>query len=219
MFFLFLNNLTMYRKATVSLFLFFLLIFPTHLFAQNTHEVNLRISDTSIVGKNYPYATKVNLEINITDFQRPIFLYYFHNPVFSNMKIGLSYILEDENHKIVAWHSDWFSLLYNKPENKPKCMSTGFFINSKNKIIKKNVHGRKSNDYELAKFEINNPKQNVELYLMLGIFHKDLPKGEYYLYLVYSFNPTSMYMLKDIVSDTRNFKGNAISNKVKLIIE
>ncbi|MCL2291135.1 MAG: hypothetical protein FWC34_10640 [Bacteroidetes bacterium] len=133
--------------------------------------------------------------------------------------LGLFYVLEDENHQIVVWYPDWYSLLYKDPKNEPKCMSTGFFVNSKQKIIRRRVPDRKSNDYDLAKYEISKQIQKDAVYLMLGIYHKDLPKGEYYLYLYYSFEPSKRYALKDIVNDSRTFKGYFVSNKVKLIIE
>ena len=74
--------------------------------------------------------------------------------------------------------------------------------------------------YDLAQYEIANKKQRVTIYPLLGSFHHYLPKGEYYLYFVYAFNPKPRFILKDIpIIDHRIFKGNFISNKVKLIVE
>jgi len=209
----------MTKKTIRNLLLILILFFFSDAVAQNTHEVNIIIKDTLIKGRDYPYATKVNIEINVINFQNTVFLYYFHNPVSSLGGYGLSYILEDKNHNRIQIRPDFYSILYKDPTSEPKCMSTGFYVNSKQKIIRKNVPGRKSNDYDLAKYEVISSKQNDAVYLMLSWYHKDLPKGEYYLYLTYSFNPKPQYQLKYIVNDSRTFKGNIVSNKVKLIVE
>ena len=59
------------KKTTILLFLFI----PVIIYCQNTHEINFRITDTVIIKKNYPYATKVNVEINVRNFQDTFFLY------------------------------------------------------------------------------------------------------------------------------------------------
>jgi len=208
----------MHKKNISSLFLIFLFFVATTAIAQNTHEINFRIVDSVIIKKNYPYATKVNLEISVQDFQNKIFLYQFDKCVSSCGR--LTYFVKDEDQQEVAMYQDWYSLLYKDPKNEPKCQSTGFFVNSRQKIIRKQIPHRKQNNYDFAKYEINAKQQKITLYLLLSIFHKDLPKGKYYLYLVYySDGPGSASVFQDINNDNRTFKGSVVSNKVKLIVE
>ena len=207
------------KKATILLFL----LIPVIIFCQNTHNINFKIIDSVVVKKRYPYATKVNLEVSVSDFQNVVFLYHFYNPVNSfrskTAQLSLEYIIEDKNHEIIKPKSDTFSILYPYSVEDKRNALIGIFVNSKQKILSKKLNPQQKDEYNLAKQEINNPQQEVALYLLLSVYHSDLSKGEYYLYLTYSFNPGWQYVLKDITNDPRTFKGSVISNKVKLIVE
>ena len=202
-----------------------------------------------IVKRDYPYATKINLEITTLDFQNTIFLYLFPNCIGSTDRlgyndlsddkkekyaplidkgmitldffepIGFQYVLEDKNHQIVKIYSGFFNLLYPySPEDK-RNKDIGTFVDSKQKIIRKKLKPKKRLEYNFAKYEVNNSRQNISIYLLLSIYHKDLPKGEYWLYLTYSYNPAPNCYYQEIANDSRTFKGKIVSNKVKLIVK
>jgi len=134
--------------------------------------------------------------------------------------MGIAYIVEDKNHEIIKCQSDAFSILYPYPSPEDKRnQSIGIFVNSKQKIISKKLSPKQKKEYNLAKLEVNSPQQEIALYLLLSAYHSDLPKGDYYLYLTYSFKPGWQYVYKEIVNDMRTFKGSIVSNKVKLIVE
>jgi len=209
-------------------FLLIFLLLPAIIYSQNSYEFFFRITDSVIVKKDYPYATKINLEISVPDFQYAFFIYDFPKCVashewsaqrkefFDSQGVNsiapriLQYVIIDENNEIIEYSSDYFSLLckYLPIDTRFERMST--FVNSKQKILRKKLKLKKRFENNLAKYEINNQKQNVTLYLLLSVYHHDLPKGEYWLYLTYrsgqSFYSTSV-------------QNNVVSNKVKLIVE
>ena len=208
------------------------------MYCQNTHDIIFRITDSVVIKKSYPYATKINLEISVSDWQDMFFLYYFHKcvasyewsvqskEVFISQVVTtivpqfLQYIIVDDNHQIVDIYPGFFDLLYIKrSKGHRKCYGIGTFVNSKQKIIRRKLKPKERLEYDFAKFEVNSSKQNVSRYLLLSIFHYDLPKGEYWLYLTYSFNPGWQYFYQEIANDSRTFKGSVVSNKVKLIVE
>jgi len=228
-----------------------LLATPAIMYCQNTHEISFRITDSVIVKKDYPYATKINLEISVPDFQNTFYLYSFPNYIdatdrlgYDNLSedikelyapmlekgmislnffesMGSNYVLEGENGKIIKIYFDFFNLLCREmPKGRRiPCDGIGTFINSKQKIIRKKINPKERLEYNFAKYEVNNSRQNISIYLLLSIYHKDLPKGVYWLYLTYSYNPAPNCYYQDIVNDSRTFKGKIVSNKVKLIVE
>ena len=220
------------KKTTILLCLFL----PAIIYCQNTHEINFRITDTVIIKKNYPYATKVNLEVSVPDFQEPFSLYYFYKCVRSNALSKqtilsnplelfyesemLQYVIEDKNQEIIEQQSGIPSRnLYSHTFGGYIRIRIGTFVNSKNIIIKKKLKPKQQLEYGLAKYEIKKTIQNVALYLLLSEYHSDLPKGEYYLYLTYYLTPYSAYIPKEIATNNKIFKGYIVSNKVKLIVE
>ena len=40
---------------------------PIILYCQNTHDISFRITDSVVIKKNYPYATKINLKISVPE--------------------------------------------------------------------------------------------------------------------------------------------------------
>ena len=226
----------------MKLIIIVLLFIPIIIFGQNSHEVYLTITDTVIIKNNYPYATKVNLEINAPDLQDTYILYSFRKCVGSmdfyerndNMKAfmrnmgisipstiifpGLTYIVEDEKQQKINTYP-YFSLLYKYPITDPRNENIGIFVNSNQKIIRKKLNDKKINDYNLARYKITRQNTSTTLYLLLSVYHNDLPKGEYYLYLGYSFNPSPQYVLQGVANDNKTFRGTVVSNKVKLIVK
>ena len=237
-----------------TLLLIIALFFSIYGFAQNSllffvkdkpHEIKLTIIDTVIVKRDYPFATKINAQINVPDLHDTMFMYNFYRCVGSSdffyynkdyyeklyldeessgmsispgHSVGLKYVLEDENHEIMNTYSDYFSLLYKYPDDDARNDITGIFVNSRQKIIRKKLNWKKEDDYVLAKYEINCQSQIVTLNLLLSVYHNNLPQGEYYLYLFYSFNPGPKYYRKDLEND-RTFNGTIVSNKIKLIVK
>ncbi|MDR2972275.1 MAG: hypothetical protein LBU83_10155 [Bacteroidales bacterium] len=203
-----------------KIFLFLFLLVPAIIYCQNTHEIHFKITDSVVVKKEYPYATKINLEINVPNFQDTFFLYYFYKHISSficSYQTDIAYIIENKNSEIIKRQNN-VSLYPYSGEDKRNAR-IGIFINSKQQIIRKKLSWKKKKEYNFAKYEINSSKQSVVLYLLLSVFHRDLPKGEYYLYLYYSFQPEPQYIYKEIVNDSRTFKGSIVSNKIKLIVE
>ena len=115
---------------------------------------------------------------------------------------------------------------YERPKDEIKSMNSRRFVTSKQKIKYRLLNDTERADYNRAKYEINNKKQNLTLYPLFGSFHYYLPKGEYYLYFVYSFNtnvnlapPTYGIWDSNKPSDSKIFRGSFVSNKVKLIVK
>jgi len=65
-----------------------LLFTSATVYSQQTHEINFRIIDSVVIKKEYPYATKINLEINVSDFQNTVFLYWFPSCVDATDRLG-----------------------------------------------------------------------------------------------------------------------------------
>jgi len=207
-------------------------------FELSDFEVNLLITDTVIVVKKSTnknrYAAKVNVEFNISDMQDTIFLYLFNQYVptkwfefdsdpFNTFKysIGLNYIVEDTDNNIMPTP---FILSDSKVEIIGREKRN--FVTSRQKIKFKELNKEKQRIYDLAKYEIVNETQNLVLYPLVGIHHFYLPKGEYYLYFIfyilyfiYSLTTSDRNMTNAESTDSRTFKGNFISNKVKLIVK
>jgi hypothetical protein len=217
----------------------FIILFcvPAIIFCQNSFNIDLKITDTLIIKKQHPYATKINLDISISNFQDTIFLYLFSKCVstfvfwsdsiinfysrndvdFDDFRnhVGLVYQLVDENNEVIS--GDFIFII----RNPSKYNSTGTFVNSKQKYVKKRIKDENIHEHFLARYEINSPNQKVFLYPIFDEHHKELPKGVYYLYFVYSFNPKPQQgtWFEEIIKDDRTFKGSVVSNKVKLIVK
>ena len=210
-------------KINIILLLLFMSI---TILGQNTFDINLKITDTIIVKKKYPYATKINVEIDISDFKDTLFLYHFNKyvspaffisdlkPLDTNYIKGLIYIVEDINNHIIE--PEVFLVSYKYPEEEIRSLNKRIFVSSKQKIENRLLNEQEQHDYDKSEYVIISNKQKLVLYPLLH--HNNLPKGEYYLYLVYSFNP-NMYLQKHIVNDSKTFKGRFVSNKVRLIVK
>ena len=213
------------KKMIISL-----LLLPVILYCQNAYDLNLIITDSVIVKKNYPYATKVNVEINTPNFQEPFCLYYFNKLVGSFAYYNdylkenvippmiLQYIIENENHEIIKYQGTLY-LTYKNLEIFYRYKRVVIIVNSKQKIVSKKISYKKKEIANLAKYEVHSSKQKTILNLLLSVYHQDLPKGEYYLYLTYAFNPVLQNEIKDISNYSSTFRGSIVSNKVKLIVE
>jgi hypothetical protein len=219
------------KKISIFLFLFL----PAINYGQNTYTIIFKITDSVVLKKNYPYATKVNLEINVPGFQETLFLYRFNKCVGSYALsqhtletvtpysfspyfdyLSLQYVVENENYEIIESDSVLINIINKKTPTFRVREHIGTFVNSKQQIIRKELKNyKKRKEYNLAKYEISSTKQNVALYLLLSVYHKDLPKGDYYLYLTYFLSPSWQFVY-DINDST---KGRTVSNRVKLIVE
>jgi len=227
----------MHKKTTQNLFFIFLLFFTANIAAQNAHEINLYITDTVIVKKktknSSQYAVKVNTEIDVRNLQDTLFLYSFNKYVFPSIfhsdlspdgyktSMGLIFIIEDKNNQIISPRSTHNS--YAKEKDETRINNSRIFVSSKQKIKYKKLNDEERRNYDRAKHVISSEKQNLELYLIFyytsGSFntYHNLPKGEYYLYFAYSsyYVPPS----SDKIDVNKIFRGNFVSNKVKLIVE
>ena len=230
----------MHRKNISTLFCVVWFFFTITLVAQNTCEVNLSITDTVIIVKKikkwHQYAIKVNTEITVQNLQDTLFLYNFNKYVspsiflnnlnsdrYKKKSMGLTFVIEDKNNRIMGTEHDLVS--YEKDKDITRILNSRVFVTSKQKIKYRQLDAEEQRNYDLAKYEINSEKQNLELFLLFNhsfgtsnTYH-NLPKGEYYLYLVYSFNPKPQFTSKEITDDPKIFKGSIVSNKVKLIVE
>ena len=220
----------MYNMKIKYCFLSLSLFLILNINAQHNLEVNLNITDTVIVVKNsakkHNYAAKVNMEINIPKFQDTVFLFFFNkyvrtNPFFGdiadfehyrNYSHGLQYIIEDKNQHIMESNEIIF-VSYKNPEDEIKNSDSRYFVNSKLQIEQKLLNDIEQRDYDLAVYEVNKDKQEFVLYPLIGNSHFYLPKGEYFIYFVYSYNKGIKYNRKKV------FNGSIISNKVKLIVK
>jgi len=218
-----------------------LLIFfcvPFVIFCQSPFEIDFKITDTLLIKKNYPYATKINVEIIFPGFQDTVFFYLFNNCVsttpwwndsivnyyssrdenFINLNdyVGLAYLLMDENNEIISGDFPYPSM-----RNIAKQNSTFTFVNSRLKFVRKRIKEEDIHEHFLAKYEINSSCQKIALYPLFDEHYKKLSKGVYYLHFVYSFNPKAQKgaWFDEISKDSRTFKGRIFSNKVKLIVE
>ena len=215
-------------NAKVWIISFFLFI-PVIIFGQNTHEINLTITDTIIFVKESTkrnrYAAKVNVEINIPNLQDSLFLYYFNKYVptgyysdddpFDNWKNsvdGFSFIIENKYNNILR-----VPFTLGGDTRKIKSREKRNFVDSKLKIKLRRLDDIELRDYNRSKYEIVNEKQSLVLYPLLG-HNFSLYKGEFYLYFVYAFVPNPFFW-GAIANDNSVFKGSFVSNKVKLIVE
>lgn len=229
----------MYMKVTKKMLFIFLLFSYIQIVAQNLHEVNLSITDTVIVikkdKKSFRCPIKVHAEINAPNLQDTLFLYLFNKsvpplPFFSDLSsdryktnsIGLAFVVESTDNHIITPEFEFVS--YAKEKDDIKNTNSRVFVSSKQKIEYRQLDEKEKHNYDMAKYEISSEKQNLELYL---IFHYtlgtsntyyNLPKGEYYLYLLYSYN-SDLLLNNSITNDLRIFKGYFFSNKVKLIVK
>jgi len=229
----------MYKKIKQILFLISLLFFSANVIAQDVFEVNLSITDTKIVKKKaknrQKYAIKINAEINVPMLQDSVILHSFNKYVPSHF-FGLSdlspnsykyfstplmYVIEDKEGKIINARFELVS--YENQKVEIRRMNERLFVSPKLRIERRLLNAQEQHDYDLAKYVIRNEKQNLELYLLLGEYHSNLPKGEYYLYFVYSdYNPRVPPLdmrVEGKLDDGNIFRGYFVSNKVKLIVE
>ena len=217
------------------LFFIFLFFFSINIIAQEVFEINLSITDTVIirkkVKKNYKYAIKVAVEINVQNVQDSLFLYSFRKYVtslyfindfspdtYKNYSTGLLYVIEDENNHIIPppfpSHSSGITLKHLK-----KRMNERRFVTSKLKIKHKLLNEQEKQDYDFPKYVITNENQSLELFPLFGEYHYDLPKGDYFFYFVYSWLPPTNAWDNTLPIDDRAFRGYFVSNRVKLIVE
>jgi len=231
------------RKNMIRIIILLFLFLPSITLGQNTVSVNMSITDTVVVVKKSKnrsrYAAKVNVEISVPDFAESMFLFSFNKYVASNeficdmnpfdnyreSSIGLQYIVEDKNNHIMKIDAITF-VSYKHPVDELEIMNTRRFVSSKQKIEYRLLNDIEQSDYDRAKYKIDNGKQSLMLYPLLGSFHYYLPKGEYYLYFVYSFNnnlvhfpPATIVLDSNKPVDYKIFNGSFVSNKVKLIVK
>lgn len=223
----------------IRIFLLIVFWLPAIIFSQNSCEVSFIITDTVLVQKKVKnrdeYAIKVNVELYAPHLQDPLFLYCFNKYVPAHLftvnmnsfempkekSIGLIYVIEDTNHRIISPMNSILGgnriILDKRP-----------FVSSKQKIFYKRLDEKEEWEYDLAKYRISNVKQRLELFPLLGKYHPyKLPKGEYYLFLVYSYYGATVYFRQlssgalnnDKLDASKIFRGCFISNKVKLVVE
>ena len=146
--------------------------------------------------------------------------FVLHTDPFDAFKysIGLNYIVEDKNHNIMQAEILFF-MSYVNVKAEIRINNSRYFVSSNQKIKFRELNKEKQRYYDLAKYEISNKNQRLGLYPLFGIYHNNLPQGEYYLYLVYSFNISDKNMTEAEANDSRTFRGNFISNKVKFIVK
>jgi len=223
------------KKLVIVIFL----LLPMFIYCQNPYEMNLSITDTVIIAKklikkkvkkSYIYAIKVNAEINAPNMQDSLFLYsfnkyvssfsFFNNYIKSNLykeiSVGLMYVIEDKNNQIIIPAFELVS--YKKEKDLIRNSNSRIFVSPKLRIIRRLLTEQEQRDYDLAKHVIDSKKQSLELFPLLGEYHNNLPKGEYYLYFVYSYHSNAL-PIGNIADDSRTFRGYFVSNKVKLIVE
>ena len=223
------KHLTNMKAYIISLFLFI----PVIIFGQNTHEINLTITDTVITvkksTKRNKYAAKVNVKINVPDLEDTLSLYFFNKYIpagsfsgeepfdefYKSTYIGLNYIVEDKNHNVIRVRTISGGSIYQEKR---------IFVTSKQRIKLKKLNKEQQHNYDLAKYEIINEQQCLESYpLLSGVTTNVLSKGEYYLYFVYVFKSEFPYVglfeAEEVAKNSRIFKGSFVSNKVKLIVK
>ena len=217
-------------NAKAWIILLFLFI-PVIIFGQNTHEINLTITDTIIFVKKSTkrnrYAAKVNVEINVPNLHDTLFLDNFKKYVsagfysdiepFNSVDYsveGLNYIVENKYHSIIP-----VPFTLGGDITKIRGREKRIFVTSSLKIKFRPLNKEEPRNYDRAKYEITEEKQCLILYPLLSIHtYSRLSKGEYYLYFVYVFVPNPVFLGR-VANDSSVFKGSFVSNKIKLIVE
>jgi hypothetical protein len=235
----------MYKKIKQNLLFIFLFFVSVTAFPQNTFEINLSITDTVIVAKKLIkkrgvkksdlYAIKVNAELNVPMLQDSVVLHSFNEYVSSSFFLfndfqsniykktstGLMYVIENKEGNIIPAYFAFVS--YENPKVDIKRRNERIFLSPKLRIERRLLNEQEQQDYDLAKYVIHSKKQSLKLYPLLGKYHFNLPKGEYYLYFVYSdYNPRVLspdMRVKGKLDEGNVFRDYFISNKVKLIVE
>jgi hypothetical protein len=217
-------------RIKIVLFSTILLFSCINVISQNTHEIKLLITDSVVirkkVKKSYKHAIKVNAEISVNGLQDSVVLYFFNKydssdffgpSDFKRFTTGLLYIIENINGNIMSANFQFISYKNSKIEE--KILNSRILVSSKLRIKGKLLDEKEQLDYDMAKNVIYNKKQRLELFPVLGKYHSyNLPKGEYYIYFVYSCYPDRLQSY-GLPNDESTFIGYFVSNKVKLIIE
>lgn len=209
-------------------------------YCQNTHEIIFRITDPVVIKKEYPNATKVHAEITVQDLQDTLFFYYFSKYVsppylimdglsdlYREKTMGLNYVIEKRNKRIISTKLTGSSFRNHEDEFNDAISRT--FVSAEQRYIRKQLNEKEMLDYDLAKYEISNESQELELFLILNGYGYCLPltKGKYYLYFVYSYYETSdnitfypsSFRNTSRPDESKIFRGYFISNKVRFIVE
>ena len=210
-------------------------------FGQNNNLVQIKILESVVTKKLKEDVVKITVKIVMDSCcLDSIYFYRFpfcvpSNPFVSDtsdlkllMKssIGLNYFIEDSKGNIISGHEEIRPIYkYMKDE-----------IRSSYKIIKLNkkrltiTHEDAENleDFhrnQIAKIIVGQQNCGISLYPLINVFH-NIPKGEYFLFLVYSFHdeialkpPTSAIWDANKPPNNMIYNGIMVSNKIKLIIE
>ena len=227
------------KHRTLLIFFLFVFFIYSAIYCQNTHEINFRITDSEVVLKQYPNATKINAEIIVQDLPDTLFLYYFNKCVspsyfisdwrsdfYKEKTIGLSCVIVDNNNHIISQTLTHAQL--KKRKDVQTMIMSRIFVSSKLIFVSKRLNMKEKFVYDLAKYKINSERQSLELFpLLIGNHYVlNLLKGEYYLYFIYSFHETrdsnsypSYFLDNNKPDESKIYRGYFMSNKVKLIVE
>ena len=208
---------------------------------------SIEIKDTILIKRKKDETIKVNvsfirrindsLTINIFGFRK-----YLHSAPFlidslsfinfEKSKSGLIYCIENTSGIIQPAKFPPF-ISFKKIKDEIKYMNSYYAVNEKRlKIKRKHLKDKDAVSCLQKNIEIENNKNELNLYVfpLLDIYH-DLPKGEYYLYLLYAFNnynynyneidfkPSQNLWGKNKPFSHDNSTGFIESNKVKFVIE
>ena len=217
-----------------------LLFYCFPIFSQDDCKIKIEILDSLLVKNKRQQALKVNVSMELCQCDDTLFIYRFNKVVhtsnfviayldfnlFKNSSVGLNFIIEDvEDNKIQANNIDHIS--FKKHEDEIRSSYQRLFINKSNLKIKYKLlkDEKKRNKHDEGKYTVSENNRNFILYPLINHYY-NLPKGEYYLYFVYSFNrdlvnkpPPSSIWDSEKPDKNRVFNGSFISNKVKLIIK
>ena len=234
----------MTKKTIQNLLLIILFLVSTNVLAQEVFNINLSITDTAIMVKKIRvkkikrstlFAIKINAELNVPMLKDSVIFHSFNKYVPSHFfavsdlkpdsykyfSIPFMYVIEDKEGKIIP---AYFALVsYAKSEVETRIRNERMFVSPKLEIERKLLTEQEQRDYDLAKYVVYNKKHSMVLYPLLGEYHFNLSKGEYYLYFIYSdYNPRvppPEMMVEGKLDDGNVFRGYFVSNKVKLIVE
>ena len=213
-----------------------LLLVCANIFGQKDDQMTLEITTDVLIKKKKEDAVKVPIRILIPDMIDTVVLYrfnkfvpssgftasYLHLSIEEKSSTGLNYIIKNLDNEIISGRIIFAS--YENFEDEHNAVNSLSFIDTtkkKLKIERKVITDfDERNKYNRARYELKNKSQHINLYPLLGDYHPNLPRGEYYLYFVYIFYP--VYDTHIWIPDKPNeniFRWRIFSNKVKLIIE
>ncbi len=223
---------------TISV-IFFVFLFNS-LYSQNYSAGNIEIKDSVVIKKKKQDVIRLNIKISCVDCKsHKCYFYNFHKMVpsipfvnssellnkYRDSSVGLNYIIEDYKGNIVLAKENLYPSYVDFKDEITSTLKNPLIDTNKLKLVHRIKNANVARNSILSKLILDREEKSLIVYPLLKIYH-DLSRGEYFLYLFYSFNsavemspPTFGIWDANKPCDKNIFRGTISSNKIKLIVE